>query len=172
MTIVVSANAQNLTLEVQANEATIGLTGATDMTALQFSMKLPEGMAIDTTSVTLGSATDGHTLCIERLDNGDLLFIIYSMELNTFTNGELLHLPIPVSGTGDVASLSSIRYAGADAVSHPTEDIVTGITSPTPNPSPRRVEIYNVFGQRLNKKQKEINIIRYSDGTTRKVLQK
>lgn len=161
-----SANAQSLSFEVQVNEAKISLAGATEMTALQFNLQLPEGVSVDTSNTTLGSATDGHTLCIETLDNGDLLFILYSMDLNTFMDGELLRLPINGVQDGD-ANLYTIRYASTDAVSHEGEDVVTDITSLTPNPSPRRGEIYNVSGQRLNKMQKGINI---KDG--RKVLVK
>ncbi|MBR5394926.1 MAG: hypothetical protein IK144_07575 [Bacteroidaceae bacterium] len=162
--IVGSANAQNLSFEVQANEAKISLTGATEMTALQFNMKLPEGVNVNTNDATLGSATDGHTLCIETLDNGDLLFILYSMDLNPFKDGELLRLP--VNGALGDASLYIIRYADADAVSHEAEDIVTGI-SLTPTLSKGEGAIYNVSGQRLNKLQKGINI---NDG--KKVLVK
>ena len=71
MAIVISANAQNLSFEMLANEATISLTGATEMTALQFNLKLPEGVSVESNNATLGSATDNHTLCIETLDNGD-----------------------------------------------------------------------------------------------------
>ena len=151
LTIVVSANAQSLSFEVQANEAKISLAGATEMTALQFNLKLPEGVSVDTSNATLGSATDGHTLCIETLDNGDLLFILYSMDLNTFMDGELLRLPINGVQDGE-ANLYTIRYASADAVSHEAEDVTTGITSLTPSPSPRRGEIYNVSGQMVNGK--------------------
>jgi len=124
MAIVISANAQNLSFEMLANEATISLTGATEMTALQFNLKLPEGVSVESNNATLGSATDNHTLCIETLDNGDLLFILYSMDLNTFMDGELLRIPINGMQDGD-ASLYTIRYANADAVSHEGTDIVT-----------------------------------------------
>ena len=147
--ISLGATAQNLTFEVQANEAKISLTGATEMTALQFNLKLPKGVSVDTNNATLGSATDGHTLCIETLDNGDLLFILYSMDLNTFMDGELLRLPINGVQDGD-ANLYTIRYASADAVSHEAEDITTNTISLTPSPSPRRGEIYNVSGQMVN----------------------
>ena len=157
MAIASSATAQNLSFEVQANEAKISLAGATEMTALQFNLRLPEGVTIDTSNAALGSATDGHTLCIETLDNGDLLFILYSMNLNTFMDGELLRLPINGVQDGD-ANLYTIRYASADAVSHEAEDVVTGIDRPTPNPSLYGGAIYNVSGQRLNKMQKGINI--------------
>ena len=157
LAIAISAKAQDLSFEVQANEAKISLAGATEMTALQFNLKLPEGVTIDTDKATLGSATDGHTLCIETLDNGDLLFILYSMDLNAFKDGELLCIPINGVQDGD-ANLYTIRYASADAVSHEAEDIITGIGRPTPNPSLYGGAIYNVSGQRLNKMQRGINI--------------
>ena len=159
MVIVVNASAQSLSFEVQANEAKISLTGATEMTALQFNLKLPEGVSVNTSNATLGSATDGHTLCIKTLDNGDLLFILYSMDLNTFTDGELLRLPINGVQDGD-ASLYTIRYASADAESHEAEDIVTRSPSLTPALSKGEGGIYNVSGQRLNKMQKGINIVK------------
>ena len=171
VSIVVSANAQSLSFEVQANEAKISLTGAMEMTALQFNLKLPECVTVDTSKATLGSATDGHTLCIETLDGGDLLFIFYSMDLNPFKDGELLRLPVNGVLDGDT-SLYTIRYADADAVSHPAEDVVTGIKSLTPSASKSGGAIYSVSGQRLGKMQKGINIIPYSDGTNKKVLVK
>lgn len=151
LAIAISANAQSLLFEVQANEAKISLAGAAEMTALQFNLQLPEGVTVDTNNATLGSATDGHALCIETLDNGDLLFILYSMDLNTFMDGELLRLPINGVQDGD-ANLYTIRYASADAVSHEAEDVVTGIGRPSPNPSLYGGEIYNVSGQMVNGK--------------------
>ena len=154
MAIVVSANAQSLSFEVEANEAKINLSGATEMTALQFNLKLPEGVTVDTSNATLGSATDGHTLCIETLDNGDLLFILYSMDLNTFKDGELLRFPVAASGE---VKLYTIRYADTDAVSYVGEETATGIK--TLSNSPLKGEnIYNVAGQRLSKMQRGINI--------------
>ena len=152
--IVGSANAQNLSFEVKASEATMNISGATDMTALQFCLQLPAGVTIDTSNATLGSATDGHTLCIETLDNGDCLFILYSMDLNTFKDGELLRIPVAASGE---VKLHTIRYADTDAVSYAGEDIETGIK--TLSNSPLKGEnIYNVAGQRLSKPQRGIYI--------------
>ena len=148
LAIAISAKAQDLSFEVQANEAKISLAGATEMTALQFNLRLPEGVSVDTSNATLGSATDGHTLCMETLDNGDLLFILYSMDLNTFMDGELLRIPITASKAA--IKLYTIRYASTDAVSHEAEDVITGISRPSPNPSLRRGEIYNVAGQMVN----------------------
>ena len=152
------ANAQNISFEVEANEAKISLTGATEMTALQFNLKLPEGVTVNTDAATLGSATDGHTLCIETLDNGDLLFILYNMDLNPFKDGELLRLPVNGSLDGDT-SLYTIRYASADAMSHEAEDIITGIEQPLSISHEGEGIIYSVSGQRLSKIQKGINIV-------------
>ena len=98
------------------------------MTALQFNLTLPEGMAVNTNSATLGTATDGHTLCIETLDNGDHLLVLYSMDLKTFGEGELLRLPVTVGDTAGSFSgyITVFRTATADAVSHPR----TGATFP------------------------------------------
>ena len=152
--IVGNANAQNLSFEIKTNEATMNIAGATDMTALQFCLQLPAGVTLDTSNVTMGEATAGHTLCIETLDNGDLLFILYSMDLNTFKDGELLRIPVAASGE---VKLYTIRYADTDAVSYAGEDIETGIK--TLSNSPLKGEnIYNVAGQRLSKMQRGINI--------------
>ena len=162
-----SANAQSLSFEVQANEAKISLASATNMTALQFNLSLPEGVTIQGNNATIGEATDGHTLCIETLENGDHLFILYSMNLDTFKDGELLRIPININGDG-TTRLYSVRFADTDAVSYAgadAEDIVTGISSLTPSLSPRRGEIYNVSGQKVGEGYKGIVI---KDG--RKVL--
>ena len=144
--IIGSANAQNLSFEVQANEATMNISGATGMTALQFCLQLPAGVTIDTSNATMGEATDGHTLCIETLDNGDLLFILYSMNLNRFKDGELLRIPININGEG-TARLYNIRFADTDAVSYAGEETATAIASP--KSSPKGKDIYNLSGQQM-----------------------
>lgn len=162
--IVGSANAQNLSFEVKANEATMNISGATNMTALQFCLQLPAGVTIDTSNATLGSATDGHTFCIETLDNGDCLFILYSMNLNTFKDGELLRIPVNINGDG-TARLYNVRFADTEAVSYAGKETATGIASPKSSPKGKDLRIYNLAGQRLNKMQRGINI---KDG--RKIL--
>ena len=77
------------------------------------------------------------------------------MDLNTFKDGELLRIPIAVSGKA--VKFHTIRYADTDAVSYVGEDIDTGI-SLTPALSKGEGAIYNVSGQRLDKMQKGINI--------------
>ena len=154
--IVGSANAQNLSFEAMANEATVNISGATGMTALQFCLQLPAGVTIDTSNATMCEATAGHTLCIETLNNGNLLFILYSMNLNTFKDGEVLRIPININGEG-TARLYNVRFADTEAVSYTGEETATGIK--TLSNSPLKGEnIYNVAGQRLNKMQRGINI--------------
>ena len=126
LAIVGSASAQSLsvqTIEVQAGEQTevvVSLTGATAMTALQFNLQLPKGVTANTDGATLGAATNSHTLSVETLDGGNLLFVLYSMDLNTFSDGELLRIPVAVSDEAKTGSgtLYTVRTATPDAVSH------------------------------------------------------
>ena len=134
-TLVVSANAQSLSvanIEAQTGEETalvVSLTEGTSMTALQFNLSLPEGMSPKTESgnrgATLGSATDGHSLNVEKLASGDLLFVLYSMEQKAFKNGELLRIPLMAGAAASEANgkLYTIRTATASAVSHPRADV-------------------------------------------------
>ena len=144
--IVGSANAQNLSFEAMANEATMNISGATGMTALQFCLQLPAGVTIDTSNATMGEATVSHTLCVETLDNGDLLFILYSMNLNRLEDGELIRIPININGEG-TARLYNVRFADTDAVSYAGKETATGIASP--KSSPKGKDIYNLSGQQM-----------------------
>lgn len=103
------------------------------MTALQFNLSLPKGMSLASNDVIFGEATNNHTLDVETLENGDHLFILYSMNLNTFQDGELLRIPVNIGNeTSDgTAKLYTIRFADTNAISHSTADVdalVTGIT--------------------------------------------
>jgi hypothetical protein len=134
-TLVVSANAQSLSvqnIEAQMDEETalvVSLAEGSSMTALQFNLSLPEGVTLatsgDTYGATLGTATDGHTLSVQPLASGDLLFILYSMEQKAFRNGELLRIPLKAGSTAASANgkLYTIRTATASAVSHPRADV-------------------------------------------------
>jgi len=129
--IIAYASAQTLSvqpIEVQTGEQTemvVNLTGGTSATALQFNLKLPEGVTAETSSITLGSATDGHTLSVQTLNSGDLLFILYSMDLKPFKDGELLRIPVTAGSTETTSSgkLYTVRTATADAVSNTCEEV-------------------------------------------------
>ena len=133
-TLVVSANAQSLSvqnIEAQMDEETalvVSLTEGTSMTALQFNLSLPEGVSLKTENgnrgATLGAATDGHSLNVEKLASRDLMFVLYSMDQKAFKNGELLRIPLMAGAAASEANgkLYTIRTATVDAVSHTCAD--------------------------------------------------
>ncbi len=94
---------------------------------------------------------------METLDNGDLLFILYSMDLNRFKDGELLRIPININGES-TARLYNIRFADTDAVSYAGKETATGIASPKSSPKGKDLKIYNLAGQRMSKPTKGVNI--------------
>lgn len=131
-------------IEAQTGEEAalvVSLTEGTSMTALQFNLSLPEGVTLatsgDTYGATLGTATDGHTLEVETLSNGDLLFILYNTEQKAFKSGELLRIPITVGSTAIEANgkLYTVRTATADAVSHTCTDASFSVKVTEPEPA-------------------------------------
>ena len=147
VTLVVSANAQSLSvqnIEAQMDEETalvVSLAEGSSMTALQFNLSLPEGVTLttsgDTYGTTLGTATDGHTLDVETLSNGDLLFILYNMDQKAFKSGELLRIPLTAGSTATEANgkLYTVRTATADAVSHTCADASFSVKVAEPEPA-------------------------------------
>ena len=131
-----STTAQTLSvqpIEVQTGEQTevvVSLTGATAMTALQFNLQLPTGVTATKDGVTLGAAVSDHTINIETLESGDLLFVLYSMDLKTFKDGELLRIPVTASSEAIAAAgkLYTVRMATAEAVSHACGDATFTVT--------------------------------------------
>ena len=97
-----SATAQTLSIasiEAEAGtqvELVVKGAGLGGVTALQFNLSLPEGITLDEASITKGPAANGQELSVSTLDNGDRLFILYNMALNTFGTGELLRIPVNV----------------------------------------------------------------------------
>ena len=146
-TLVVSANAQSLSvqnIEAQMDEETalvVSLAEGSSMTALQFNLSLPEGVTLttsgDTYGTTLGTATDGHTLDVETLSNGDHLFILYNMDQKAFKSGELLRIPLTAGSSATEANgkLYTVRTATADAVSHTCADVSFSVKVAEPEPA-------------------------------------
>ncbi|MBO4613078.1 MAG: hypothetical protein J5671_07930 [Bacteroidaceae bacterium] len=145
LAIVGSVSAQTLSvqpIEVQTGEQTeltVSLTGATSMTALQFNLQLPTGLTATTDNVTLGAATDGHTLSVQTLESGDLLFVLYSMDLKQFKDGELLRIPVTAgnaatNATGQLYTIRTASISGEDAVSHECSNAQFNVTVTEPEP--------------------------------------
>lgn len=145
--LIVNARAQSLSvtnIEAQTGEETtlvVSLTEGSSMTALQFNLSLPEGVTLttsgDTYGITLGTATDGHTLDVETLSNGDLLFILYNTDQKAFKNGELLRIPLTAGSTATETNgkLYTVRTATADAVSHTCADVSFSMKVAEPEPA-------------------------------------
>ena len=123
-----SISAMGQTLTVAPVEATSGeeaelvvtAAGVGGITALQFNLSLPEGVTFSESEVTKGAAVNGHTLNVQTLANGDRLFILYNMNLNRFSDGELLRIPVNVSDDDKTGKgrIYAIRTSTIDAVSY------------------------------------------------------
>lgn len=120
-------------IEAGVNEqATLVVTAGnmTGFTAMQFTLSLPGGIVIDENDITKGEAIANHELAIRSLANGDRMFVIYNMDLNTFKNGELLHIPVTIgsnakSGEGE---LSIIRFSTTESVSSEGSNVKFNVT--------------------------------------------
>ena len=143
--IAVSATAQSLSVQdielqkCEQAEIVVNLSGGTAMTALQFNLQLPAGVTANTGNATLGTATDGHTFVVETLDSGDLLFVLYSMDLNAFKDGELLRIPVTAGNTegtsqGKLYTVRTASISGDDAVSHACADASFAVKVKAPEP--------------------------------------
>ena len=127
MAIVISAMSQPLlsvqSVEVQKGEQAelvVTLNGTFSWpSAIQFNLKLPEGVVLDESAIKKSASVSGHELAVRTLENGDRLFVLYSMDLNTFGNGELLRLPITAGNEAATANgkVYNVRTATPDAVS-------------------------------------------------------
>ena len=173
LTFIGSANAQTLSvasIDATAGEQktlTVSLSDAASATALQFNLSLPANVTINESGCALGSAANNHTLRVSRMDNGNYLFVIFSMNFTKLSNGPLLTIPVifandATSGNGH---LFTVRSSASDAVSHQHQNATFAVnvnTSDIKNIRTSGVKngiIYNVRGQKLASPQKGINII-------------
>ena len=168
------ANAQTLsvgTVEGKVGEQAmmiVSLTDAASATALQFNLSLPENLTIDESGCALGNAATNHTLSVNKMDNGNYLFVMYSMDFTALTDGILLTIPATIgngAATGN-GNLNTVRSAKSDAVSQQHQNasfavnvtVNTGVEGVKADMRMNGV-IYNVRGQILTSPQKGINII-------------
>lgn len=182
--------AQNITvqpIEKQAGEQkqmVVSLMGGATMTALQFNLKLPDGVTLaqsgDCYGATLGAATDGHTLCTEPLAFGDYLFVLYSFDLKPFRDGELLRIPVTFANDAKstTGQLNTIRMSDTDAVSYTVADtdITTGIGDGVKEKRGEEKSgagaVYDISGQKHSSLQRGMNIVRGADGNVRKIVKR
>ena len=152
ITTVIGVNAQTLSVADTHMDAgwfgniTVNISGATEMTALQFNLALPEGIVLgDITKgeyIKPGEAANSHMYSVSNLPSGDLLIVLYSLQQATFADGTLLTIPVVTAEDAVSAQgkLYNVRTATTDAVSHTLSDVTFAMNiereEPEPEPEP------------------------------------
>ena len=135
-----SAAAQTLSIApVEINmgeqpELVVTASGMSNVTALQFNLVLPTGFTLDKDAITKGEAVSGHTLTVQTLEHGGLLFVLYHSDLGLVGNGTLLRLPVKMEeqlGTFG-GHLNTIYTATVEAVSQscPAANFLITVNAP------------------------------------------
>lgn len=103
---------------------TVNIAGATEMTALQCNLQLPEGLTL-AGDIALGDAAKGHTLSTSTLASGDLLIVLYDLYQSTFTDGTLLTIPVVAAEEPSTTegTLSKVRTSTIAAQSKALSDV-------------------------------------------------
>ena len=172
LVLIGGANAQTLsvgTIEGKVGEQatlTVSLADAASATALQFNLSLPANVTVNESGCALGNAAASHTLSVNKMKNGDYLFVMYSMDFTALSNGTLLTIPVNI-GNGAITgngNLNTVRSAKSDAVSQQHQNVsfavnVTTVVESVKSDIKKDAVIYNVRGQKLTSPQKGINII-------------
>ena len=118
-----TATAQSLSvadLEVKPKRAAtieLSISGATEMTALQFNVSLPSGVRIDTDQIPVYTSYSGHAMNVLPLESGDYLFVFYSLNPKVFHDGVFVTISVVAGeecGT-TTGSLYNVRMSTADA---------------------------------------------------------
>lgn len=135
---VVAINATAQTLSVSAIEAGLGeqtelvvsVEGATEMTAMQCTLTLPEGFSFAYVKgqccIRLGDATNEHMLSIGNLSAGGRTIMVYSTDLDTFSDGVLFSIPVKVPAEVCTVEgiLSDVHFSTVNAVDYECSDVV------------------------------------------------
>lgn len=153
----------------------VNLDNTVDYVAFQMDVKLPAGMTL--TGESLTERANGHELVSSDL-NGTHRVVVATPENNAFLNdgNAVLYLDVQVGGDyngGDV-EISNIIFSDAQARSYNLNGVSTNnptgigsITAPTVSE-----RIYSVGGQVMKAVKKGVNIIKGTDGSTKKVIKK
>ena len=172
--IAVGANAQTLsvgTIEGKVGEQatlTVSLSNVEAATALQFNLSLPANVTVNEGGCALGNAAASHTLSVNKMDSGNYLFVMYSMDFSALTDGTLLTIPVTIGNgatTGN-GKLYTIRSANAEAVSKTSVDATfsvkvaggqTGIKETGRDGTSQKA--FDLQGHRLSRPSRGINIV-------------
>lgn len=149
----------------------VKINGSAAYVGAQMDIKLPAG-------VTLLSATSGsseHNLYQNTLADGTQRVVVSSMQNSALgTNGEavvLLELAGKVDGNISIANVFASDARGIAYSIDGTGEGTTGIGGVDADKS-LKDKIYSVGGQVIKTLKKGVNILRGSDGSTKKVLRK
>jgi len=174
--LAIAGGATAQTLSVASVEATAGeqktltvsLSDAASATAMQFNLSLPANVTINESGCALGNTAENHTLSVNKMDNGNYLFVMYSMDFTALTDGTLLTIPVTIGNgalTGN-GNLYTIRTANAEAVSHTSADATFGVKVAGGQTGIKETErdrtskkAFDLQGHRLNRPSKGINIV-------------
>ena len=172
--IAVGANAQTLsvgTIEGKVGEQatlTVSLSNVEAATALQFNLSLPANVTVNESGCALGNAAASHTLSVNKMDSGNYLFVMYSMDFSSLTNGTLLTIPVTIGNGATTGSgkLYTIRSANSEAVSKTSSDatfsvkVTNGQSGITETERDRTSQTaFDLQGHRLSRPSKGINIV-------------
>ena len=154
--IAVGANAQTLsvgTIEGKVGEQatlTVSLSNVEAATALQFNLSLPANVTVNESGCALGNAAASHTLSVNKMDSGNYLFVMYSMDFSSLTDGTLLTIPVTIGNgatTGSSDATFSVKVTNGQSGITETERDRTSQTA------------FDLQGHRLSRPSKGINIV-------------
>ena len=149
----------------------VKINGSAAYVGAQMDIKLPAGVTL--LSVTSGSSE--HNLYQNTLADGTQRVVVSSMQNSALgTNGEavvLLELAGKVDGNISIANVFASDARGIAYSIDGTGEGTTGIGGVDADKS-LKDKIYSVGGQVMKTLKKGVNILRGSDGSTKKVLRK
>lgn len=171
-----SAEGDNIALTSEetgnAKRVAIRLNNSTAYVGCQLDVKLPSGVTL--LGEQLGERAADHKLYSNTLADGTHRIVVSSMENAQFAdNGDALIYLDLTGRNADHVTVGEVKLADAAGrvYSIGSGSETTGIDGVETDKSIKE-RIYSVGGQVMDKIKKGINIIRNSDGSTRKVVKK
>ncbi|MBR4293537.1 MAG: leucine-rich repeat protein, partial [Bacteroidaceae bacterium] len=173
-----AANSESIRSEVSTDGdntlMSLSLNGSAAYTAMQMDVELPEGATL----IAATSGDDSHTIAWNRLDNGTVRIVAYSLSSATFDGETLLTIEVEnANGTISVDNVSVATPAGNETSIGGTSADVNGTTGIGGTAEEIvSVRYFNEAGAELDEPQKGINIVvtEYAGGRieSKKVLKK
>ncbi len=168
------AIAYNIVTEGNRQYVEISLLNSRTYVGGQMDIQLPENVTLLTAS--LGDRAFGHNLRSSDLGNGMHRLVISSISTNEIADlADNTILRIEVIGNAAGMAITNVKFADENArlynINGTGADGTTGINGVT-TVDTLKSKIYSVGGKMMNAIKKGVNIIRNSDGSTKKVVNK